>query len=288
MGSSGRRRAPAALINTLRFATPVAGLYLVVAGFFYSRAEWHLEKARQIELTEYSEVIARLDKSLQFDQNNFESHQLRGSALMSFGLDFDIDVVRAGFMERAARSFERALELNEFDLFALVGLARCLDETGDPERAGELFERAIELGPWRREPHRRYGYHYLNRGMDMISENLVGAIELFELGKEEFVKSRQSNERVPYNRHEDPDLLAAGRYLSLAWEEHGKRLVDAAARFRQEGDAPQELAYLESARENFLRAAGEAPSRAGAGTELKDALDAVNARLKEIGTNAPQ
>ena len=74
----------------------------------------------------------------------------------------------------------------------------------------------------------------------------------------------------------------------VAWEEHGKRLVDAAARFREEGDAQQELAYLKSARENFLRAAGEAPSRAGAGTELKGALDAVNARLKELSATAPR
>ena len=63
--SFGRRNAPAALVSTLRFAAPICGLLLLVAGFFYSRAEWHLEQARQIELAEYSELIARLDKALQ-------------------------------------------------------------------------------------------------------------------------------------------------------------------------------------------------------------------------------
>ena len=280
--SHGRRNAPGWLVYSTRIALPICGLYLLVAGSSYSRAEWHLETARQIELSEYPERIARLDKSLKYDENNHESHQLRGLALMSFGFDFDIEAIRAGFMERASRSFERALEINPYDIFSLVGLARCKSELGEPERAEQLFVQATTLGPWRRAPHLRFGYYSLDRGMQVISDNLVASIDLFERGKEEIIKSRQSNERVPFNTHEDPDLLTAKRYLSIAYEEHGHRLAAAAAGFQTQGDSASETAFLESARENFLRAASEAPGRAGVDSKLKSGLDAAQRRLAEI------
>ncbi|MGI9240186.1 MAG: O-antigen ligase family protein [Verrucomicrobiales bacterium] len=280
--STRRRNAPAWLVYSTRLALPVCGAYLIVAGFFYSRAEWHLEKARRVEISNYSDRIAQLDQSLKYDDENFESHQLRGVSLMSFGFDLDIDAVSTGFMERASRSFERALEINPYDIFSLVGLARCQSELGEWDRAEELFVRATTLGPWRREPHLRFGYYYLDRGMETIREDLVASIKFFESGKAEILRSRESNERMQFNPHQDPDLIAARRYLSVAYEEHGHRLKDAADQLKANGEQADELAYLESAAENFQRAVLEASDRALAGSKLKTALDITEARLKEI------
>ncbi len=100
-----------------------------------------------------------------------------------------------------------------------------------------MFAEATRLGPWRRAAPLAFWLPLPRPGNGHVCrENLVASIELFERGKEEIIKSRQSNERVPYNTNQDPDLLTAGRYLSIAYEEHGHRLADAAAQLGSRGE----------------------------------------------------
>lgn len=279
-GRSGwRRQPPRWLVGTSKAVMPACGCALVAAGIFYARGEWHYEKAARTPIADYGEVIAHTDKSLQHDRGNFHTYRLRGTALMLFGLDFDIPALSSGFMDRAIETFEDGLEVNPYDIFMLVGMGRCLDELGEHERAEEYFMRATKLGIRSREAHLRYGLHHANVALGMVGTNLVGAIARFEQAELEMQKAWQANEYITREDREYEELQNVRRYLSHVYEEHATRLVTASEGFRAEGDADAERSYLESGLDYYSRARAGAPERR---PDLNAKRQAIFDRLKEL------
>ena len=276
-----RRASPAWLVGGARFVLPLAGAFLLWSGVRFSRGEWHLERARWIPIGEdYSEVIARTHESLKYDEGNFYTYRLHGTALMLFGFDFEFKELSSGFMSRAIESFEKGLAINPYDIFTLVGMGRCLDALGEPERAEEFYVKATEIGVRSREAHRRYAEHHLNRGLDLVVDNLVEGMRRLELAETEMHKAWQANELITREDLEYQELEKIRRYLSHAYEEHGNRLANAAASLREKGDAASERAYLESALDYYSRARLGAPDRRpGLNQYRRDIME----RLKELG-----
>jgi len=287
--SSGRKPAPKQVLWGARAVLPVAGLVLLIAGLLFSIGEWHMERARKIPLSEYAEVIERTDDSLKHDGGNFYAHQLRGTALMLFGFNHDVEPEAAGLMARAIEDFERALELNPYDIFSTVGLGRCLDVLGEHDQAEQKFAAAVKLGPRSSEARYRYGYHLLARGEELVEEDLVAAIELMERAEESMVWARSANERYVRGGRVDVAVVEVRRALSFTYDVYGRRYLGAAEIFRAQGDTDSELVQLEKAKHYFDLAAVKKTDRGADFQKVRRKVDERLAVLKAIrGIKIPE
>ena len=249
------RRASPPLALAGKLALPLAGGILLAAAFAFARGEWQTEKARLVGVEDYAQVLALTEKAIEYDPTHFEAHRLRGTAIMLFGFDFDIESLRGEFARRAVGSFEEAYAAHPYDAFSLVGLGRCLSEMGEYERADEVFAKAVALTPWRRETRLRSGYHHLHWGMHLVLDDLDGAIAQFEEAKLEMLMARRS-----HGGSRDEVVLAGSNsvfaMLSGSYKEQALRYLDSAGGAQ---DAGARREYLMAARDSYSRAMENVP-----------------------------
>ena len=141
-----RSRFPAAWFP--RIVVPLTGAALLVAGTRYVRSEWHFERARKrfaggADLR----VFGHLRKVRELDPANPFGHSLSGHAHL-YAIDGSMpEPVRLGYLEKARTHFEAGLDRFPQDIYAMLGLASCLDALDQADQAGVVLERARTWAP---------------------------------------------------------------------------------------------------------------------------------------------
>jgi tetratricopeptide (TPR) repeat protein len=74
------------------------------------------------------------------------------------------DAIQTAYLERARFHFETSLANFPQDIYAMLGLASCLDALERPEEAGEVLERARICAPLYGNILHAQGNHYLQTG----------------------------------------------------------------------------------------------------------------------------
>ena len=123
-------------ILLLGFTAIVTASYLFA--FFSGKSREHLDYSQALELCERSEQIYPY---------YYNTYVERGKALYSQGV-WNLDpAVKKSKATEAIRAYDRALELNQYDLFARHGRSQSLDLSGDPEGALSELRELLKLAP---------------------------------------------------------------------------------------------------------------------------------------------
>ena len=131
-----------------RIAAVATGAALVYFGATFLRSEWHYERARLAYTGDQDiSLFGHLRRSRELDPLNPFAHSLSGHAhLHALDPAMPPPVMNA-YLQKALRHFESAVNLYPADVYAMIGLASCMDATGQHKEAEAVLSRAREWAP---------------------------------------------------------------------------------------------------------------------------------------------
>lgn len=181
-------------------------------------------------------AIAAFEKALSYDSDHAPAHAGLAEAYLR-----QADETRTpALYERAKKSAERAVELDDMLAYARVMLGVACQKTGDPDRAGRELNEAIKLDPLNGDAHRELAKVYQSQGKTEEAEREFEKVEpkdwkLFaERGAFYFHTGRHEEAAVDFKAvtEENPDsirgfLSLGGVYIAMG------RYAEAAQQFQR-------------------------------------------------------
>lgn len=149
-----------------RIAIPLTGAALLFFGAAFVRSEWHFARARKLFAGGEADLrtFGHLYHARELDPANPFAHSLSGHAHL-FAIDQSMPAaVRLAYLEKSRSHFEAALEQFPQDIYALLGLAGCLDALERHEEAGAALDRARVWAPLYGNILHAQGNHHLRTG----------------------------------------------------------------------------------------------------------------------------
>lgn len=155
-----RWRFPVASLS--RIAVPLAGAALLIAGTSFVRSEWHFERARKLFAGENDlRLFGHLRRARVLDPANPFAHSLSGHAHL-YAIDGSMpQPVRESYLEKARSHFEAGLDRFPQDIYAMLGLASCLDALERHDEAEAALDRARTWAPLYGNIMHAQGAHFL-------------------------------------------------------------------------------------------------------------------------------
>lgn len=153
-------------MRLMKWAAPVAGLYLLLFALPTLPGEIHAEKARTaFRDRQFAEAIAHAERGRASDPDNPYLFLYLGQSFaeLAYAANEENGGAKLAW-QNAAEAFERGLEVFPMDKWLLLGMAESLDELGRREEARAYYEMAVYWDPNSAPVRYLYGRHLHQTG----------------------------------------------------------------------------------------------------------------------------
>ncbi len=155
----------------LRWALPVLGVWIGVAGVPKLPGEYWTERARvALRDRHYEDSVEFGQKALQGDVRNPDTYFYLGGAHRGMALTNAGASGRLPHLQAAIEAYQRGLAIFPFDEHMLVRFGEVLDDLGRFREAGEAYRKMISLDPNLSVGYAYYARHLARAGRDAEAE----------------------------------------------------------------------------------------------------------------------